>query len=90
MGKGKVLDIQGCVAFLPNAENPHALPAAGGVTPEIGRTVVITQWPGYAAEEIEREITLPIERVMNTAPHQDSEGYDDETQDPKAGAGSSW
>ncbi|MBX3229431.1 MAG: efflux RND transporter permease subunit [Labilithrix sp.] len=29
---------------------------------------IITQWPGHAAEEIERQITVPIERVMNGVP----------------------
>jgi cobalt-zinc-cadmium resistance protein CzcA len=40
--------------------------------PDVGDTqvVVITQWPGHASEELERQITLPIERIMNTAPHQ--------------------
>src|ERR1700753_3723390 len=31
---------------------------------------IITQWPGHAAEEIERQITLPSERVMNGVPRQ--------------------
>lgn len=31
---------------------------------------IITQWPGHAAEEIERQITLPTERVMNGVPRQ--------------------
>jgi cobalt-zinc-cadmium resistance protein CzcA len=26
---------------------------------------IITQWPGHAAEEVERQITIPTERVMN-------------------------
>src|SRR5689334_5676000 len=30
---------------------------------------LITQWPGHAAEEIERLVTLPIEVEMNGAPH---------------------
>src|ERR1700684_1911695 len=30
---------------------------------------VITQWPGHAAEEIERLVTLPIELQMNGVPH---------------------
>ncbi|MBC7673657.1 MAG: efflux RND transporter permease subunit, partial [Polaromonas sp.] len=30
---------------------------------------IISQWPGHAAEEIERSVTLPIERQMNGAPH---------------------
>ena len=29
---------------------------------------VITQWPGHAAEEIERLVTLPIELQMNGVP----------------------
>jgi len=29
---------------------------------------VITQWPGHAAEEVERQITIPTERVMNGVP----------------------
>ena len=30
---------------------------------------VITQWPGQAAEEIEQQITVPLEIVMNGIPH---------------------
>ncbi len=42
--------------------------------PDVGDTQVqvITQWVGHAAEEVERQITLPIERAMNSAPHQSS------------------
>ncbi|MFT3924882.1 MAG: CusA/CzcA family heavy metal efflux RND transporter [Myxococcales bacterium] len=42
--------------------------------PDVGDTMVqvITQWIGQGTEEIERQITLPIERVMNSAPHQTS------------------
>lgn len=31
---------------------------------------IITQWPGHAAEEVERQITLSTERVMNGVPRQ--------------------
>jgi len=30
---------------------------------------IITQWPGHAAEEVERLITVPAERGMNGVPH---------------------
>ncbi len=30
---------------------------------------IITQWPGHAAEEMERLITIPVERGMNGIPH---------------------
>jgi cobalt-zinc-cadmium resistance protein CzcA len=32
---------------------------------------VITQWPGHAAEEVEQQVTIPIENVMNGIPHLD-------------------
>lgn len=31
---------------------------------------IITQWPGHAAEEVERQITIPTERLMNGVPKQ--------------------
>ncbi len=36
------------------------------------RVRVITQWPGRSAEEIEKFITLPISREMNTIPNKTS------------------
>lgn len=30
---------------------------------------VITQWPGRAAEEVEQQVTIPIETMMNGVPH---------------------
>src|ERR1700756_5890069 len=30
---------------------------------------VITQWPGRAAEEVEQQVTIPIEIAMNGIPH---------------------
>src|SRR6478752_9218098 len=30
---------------------------------------IITQWPGHAAEEVERLVTLPLELEMNGVPH---------------------
>src|SRR5580693_7179282 len=33
------------------------------------RAEIITQWPGHAAEEVERLVTLPLELQMNGIPH---------------------
>src|SRR3984957_7846943 len=33
------------------------------------RVELITQWPGHAAEEVERLVTLPLELQMNGLPH---------------------
>lgn len=33
------------------------------------RARIITQWPGRSAEELEKMITLPITKVMNSIPH---------------------
>src|ERR1700716_854925 len=30
---------------------------------------IITQWPGRAAEEVEQQVTIPIEIQMNGIPH---------------------
>ena len=32
---------------------------------------VITQWPGHAAEQVEQQVTIPVEIVMNGIPHLD-------------------
>src|SRR5476649_2463025 len=34
--------------------------------------VIVTQWPGHAAEEVERQVTIPIEIEMNGIPQLDS------------------
>jgi heavy metal efflux system protein len=30
---------------------------------------IITQWPGISAEQIEQQVTIPLEIVMNGIPH---------------------
>ena len=39
--------------------------------PDVANTwvQVITQWPGRAAEEVEQQVTVPIEIQMNGIPH---------------------
>lgn len=44
-----------------------AIEAFPDVTSTRGR--VITQWPGRSAEEMEKLVTLPISKVMNSIPH---------------------
>src|ERR1700748_3600718 len=39
--------------------------------PDVANTwvQVITQWPGRAAEEVEQQVTIPVEIQMNGIPH---------------------
>ena len=32
---------------------------------------IITQWPGISAEQVEQQVTIPLEIVMNGIPHLD-------------------
>jgi heavy metal efflux system protein len=47
----------------------HRLPVEA--YPDVANTwvQVITQWPGRAAEEVEQQVTIPIEIQMNGIPH---------------------
>jgi heavy metal efflux system protein len=62
LGLAIFLFIWGGVAF-------HNLPVEA--YPDVANTwvQVITQWPGRAAEEVEQQITIPIEIQMNGIPH---------------------
>ena len=55
------LMVWGAVAFqkLPIDAYPDLSPT---------HVVIITQWPGHAAEEIERLVTIPLEIEMNGIP----------------------
>src|SRR5579862_2164620 len=57
-----LLFVWGVVAF-------HSLPVEA--YPDVANNYVnvITQWPGRAAEEVEQQVTIPIETVMNGIPH---------------------
>src|ERR1700748_978802 len=52
----------GAIAF-------HNLPVEA--YPDVANNYVqiITQWPGHAAEEIEQQVSIPIETQMNGTPH---------------------
>src|SRR5258707_9232171 len=62
LGVAALLFIAGFIAF----EN---LPVEA--YPDVANTwvQVITQWPGRAAEEVEQQVTVPIEIQMNGIPH---------------------
>src|SRR6516165_2742718 len=57
-----LLFIWGIISF-------HNLPVEA--YPDVANNYVniITQWPGRAAEEVEQQVTIPIETVMNGLPH---------------------
>jgi cobalt-zinc-cadmium resistance protein CzcA len=59
-----LLLIWGAISF-------HNLPVEA--YPDVANNYVqiITQWPGRAAEEVEQQVTAPIEIVMNGIPHLD-------------------
>ncbi|HEY1239826.1 MAG TPA: CusA/CzcA family heavy metal efflux RND transporter [Bryobacteraceae bacterium] len=49
----------------------HTLPVEAYPDVANNYVQVITQWPGHAAEEVEQQVTIPIEIVMNGIPHLD-------------------
>jgi cobalt-zinc-cadmium resistance protein CzcA len=55
--------------FLWGAISFHQLPVEA--YPDVANNYVeiITQWPGITAEQIEQQVTIPIEIVMNGIPH---------------------
>jgi len=57
-----VLFVWGIISF-------HRLPVEA--YPDVANTwvQVITQWPGRAAEEVEQQVTIPVEIQMNGIPH---------------------
>jgi cobalt-zinc-cadmium resistance protein CzcA len=62
LGAGGLLLVWGMVAF-------HRLPVEA--YPDVADTwvQVITQWPGHAAEEMEQQVTVPVEVQMNGVAH---------------------
>src|SRR6266851_4428643 len=57
-----LLLIWGAIAF-------HNLPVEAYPDVANNYVQVITQWPGHAAEEIEQQVTIPVEIQMNGIPH---------------------
>ena len=61
LGLTAVLAVVGVFAF-------RDLPVEAFPDVEDVHVQIISQWPGHAAEEIERSVTLPVERQMNGLP----------------------
>ena len=55
--------------FLWGAVSFHQLPVEA--YPDVANNYVeiITQWPGISAEQVEQQVTIPLEIVMNGIPH---------------------
>src|SRR5271165_4368971 len=49
----------------------HNLPVEAYPDVANNYVTIITQWPGRAAEEVEQQVSIPIEIVMNGIPHLD-------------------
>src|ERR1700742_5262280 len=59
---GLLLLVWGGISF-------HNLPVEAYPDVANNYVTVITQWPGRAAEEVEQQVTIPIEIAMNGIPH---------------------
>jgi heavy metal efflux system protein len=57
-----LLVLAGAVSF-------HNLPVESYPDIADNYATVITQWPGRSAEEVEQQVTIPVEVVMNGLPH---------------------
>src|SRR5277367_4884164 len=57
-----LLLIWGAISF-------HQLPVEAYPDVANNYVTVITQWPGISAEQIEQQVSVPIEIVMNGIPH---------------------
>jgi cobalt-zinc-cadmium resistance protein CzcA len=55
--------------FVWGAVSFHQLPVEAYPDVADNYVEIITQWPGISAEQIEQQVTIPIEIVMNGIPH---------------------
>jgi len=58
-----------CVLLLWGAVSFHQLPVEAYPDVADNYVEVITQWPGISAEQVEQQVTIPLETVMNGIPH---------------------
>ena len=59
---GLLLLVWGAISF-------HNLPVEAYPDIADNYATIITQWPGRAAEEVEQQVTIPLETAMNGIPH---------------------
>ena len=61
--------VSALVLFVWGAISFHQLPVEA--YPDVANNYVdvITQWPGISAEQVEQQVTIPIEITMNGIPH---------------------
>ncbi len=57
------------VLFIWGAVSFHQLPVEAYPDVADNYVEVITQWPGISAEQIEQQVTVPLENGMNGIPH---------------------
>ncbi len=57
------------VLFVCGAISFHRLPVEAYPDVADNYVEIITQWPGISAEQIEQQVTIPLEIVMNGIPH---------------------
>ena len=60
-----LLTVWGVVSF-------HNLPVEAYPDVASNYVEIVTQWPGRAAEEVEQQVTIPIENAVNGTPHLES------------------
>src|SRR5260370_3235163 len=68
--ENRLLVIGGAILLLAwGTVSFHQLPVEA--YPDVANNYVeiITQWPGISAEQIEQQVTIPLEVVMNGIPH---------------------
>jgi heavy metal efflux system protein len=63
-----VVLVAGMIAIAGGIWAFHTLPVDAYPDLSPPQVEVITQWPGHAAEEVERQITIPLEIAFNGAP----------------------
>src|SRR6202451_2736789 len=55
--------------FVWGAISFHNLPVEAYPDVANNYVTIITQWPGRAAEEVEQQVSIPVEIAMNGIPH---------------------